>query len=209
MEYGSAPKDLGEILAEASEMMFVQYLPIVMPELGPPRLPPNLAWTRPMVMKAIADFGGQDHWYNCQNEHYVYLTARHMYVAPENMGNRPGWHSDGFMTPDINYIWYDSAPTEFCIQPFRLSQDHVLSMAEMDQQADVRNIVTYPTRRLLRLDEGVVHRVAAGGMSGFRTFVKISISQERYNLRGNSHNYLFNYDWDLKDRAVERNHPVQ
>jgi hypothetical protein len=40
-----------------------------------------------------------------------------------------------------------------------------------------------------------------------RTFVKVSFSYDKYDLVGNSHNYLLNYAWEMKERKDDRNIP--
>lgn len=69
-------------------------------------------------------------------------------------------------------------------------------------------IITYPDSTVLRLDPYVIHDTplipAPGGM---RSFFKISVSTNRYDLVGNSHNYLFDYAWPMTDRAALRNQP--
>jgi hypothetical protein len=100
---------------------------------------------------------------------YIYLTAKRLFVGPNCVGNRPGWHTDGFGTDDINYIWCDSLPTEFCVnQHFNLSDDHEASMRQMEDQAKPENIKTYPVGSLLRLDSAVVHRCARPVTEGYR-----------------------------------------
>jgi hypothetical protein len=205
MRYGYEPVCLGEFDLPPAEMMFVQYLPIVMPPRPgwvdtKFRIPANLKFVDRLVYEVLPEI-----WE--RQPAYVYLTARHLHGTAEQI-NRPGWHSDGFGTDDINFIWSDSRPTEFCIQPFTLSDDHAESMRQMEEQARPENIRTYGERKLLRLDAGVVHRVAPGGPAGFRTFVKISLSKHRYDLAGNAHNYLFDYDWPMFPRDGQRNHPT-
>jgi hypothetical protein len=139
----------------------------------------------------------------------MYLTAKHMYVTPQRIFNRPGWHIDGFGTDDINYIWSSHAPTEFCVQEFDLSEDCDESMAQMEAQALPENILDYGVNMVLRLDNKVVHRVPRTCEPGFRTFVKLSISSHKYNLEGNARNYLFNYDWPMEPRREGRNHPTR
>lgn len=202
-KYGNAPLVVGSYFIAPSEMMFVQYMPIRMPgyvSAGEFRIPPHLRCFQPLVdaLKLQEELEPDD---------YVYLTAKHLWVSPANMGNRPGWHSDGFGTDDVNYIWSDCFPTEFCLQPFELSEDCDLSMAQMAVQARDENIRTFGANMFLRLDSGVVHRVPAEAEEGYRTFVKLSVSKSRYNLAGNAHNYLFDYDWDMAARGADRNHP--
>lgn len=200
MRYGTAPKIIGEFDLEATEMCYVQYLPIALPR-GQFAIPDNLKWVQPLL-----DAIHQD--YSVRYNDHVYLTVKHIYVSGSDCGNRPGWHSDGFGTDDINYIWCDSNPTEFAIQHFDLSSDCDKSMKEMEQQFIVGSEIVYPIKTLLRLDQSVIHRTPSRCEPGYRTFVKISVSKHRYNLKGNAHNYLLDYDWDMVERKVERNHPT-
>jgi hypothetical protein len=196
---GNAPMSVGRIPIKASEMMFVQYMPIKMPDVGV-RIPQHLMCFYPIIEVAL-----------CDNHvgKYIYLTAKHLYVDRDRCFNRPGWHTDGFGTDDINYIWCDRAPTEFCVQPFILSDDCDESMAQMEAQAMQESIRTYESNTLLRLDSTVVHRAPVTIPPGYRTFAKLSISRDRYNLEGNARNYLFDYDWPMMPRAEKRNHPAK
>lgn len=196
--YGVAPEIVCRVDLEPSEMCFVQYLPIKMAKYPDLRIPHNLAWTWPLLKLVMRDASLED---------YIYLTIRHMWVSNEYKGNRHGWHTDGFGTDDINFIWYDCMPTEFCVQEFDLSSDHDISMQQMQEQAKEENIITYPNKTLLKMDQRVVHRVSENNESGMRTFIKVSISKDKYNLKGNAHNYLFDYGWDMIDRDIKRNHP--
>ncbi|MBZ5864318.1 hypothetical protein LAG72_24625, partial [Escherichia coli] len=60
---------------------------------------------------------------------FVYLSVKILHVTPDAPGNRPGWHSDGFLTNDLNYIWADRNPTEFFINDdlYPVPEDHFLS----------------------------------------------------------------------------------
>ncbi|WP_259384425.1 hypothetical protein, partial [Bacillus thuringiensis] len=58
-----------------------------------------------------------------------------------------------------------------------------------------------------RLDQRVIHRSPVNFEAGMRTFVKVSISADRYDLEGNSINHLLPDRWPLRPRQVERNHP--
>lgn len=199
--FSREPAVLGQFHIDCRELMFVQYMPIAMPRTSP-RIPENLRCFVPLV-EAVMESGTPE-------STYIYLTAKRLFVGPNCPGNRPGWHTDGFGTDDINYIWSDTAPTEFCIQEFTLSDDHDESLTQMEQQVQpwCENIKTYPVGSLLMLDSSIVHRVASMTTEGYRTFVKISVSRERYNLIGNAHNYLFDYDWPMVERQAARNHPI-
>ena len=118
-----------------------------------------------------------------------------------------GWHSDGFLTDDINYVWCDKYPTIFNKTDFDLPLDDLLSMEEMDKQAMPFNDVQYNDNQLLRLTQFNIHKVAPITKGGMRAFLKVSISKDKYDLIGNSHNYLLDYDWQMKERKQERNIP--
>jgi hypothetical protein len=199
--YGTPPVDLGLVDLSPKEMMFWMYCPIKLPGDLQPTYPDNLHQFDEIVFHAYMDCD-HDFW----RDSYVYLTAKTLWVSKDNPGNRPGWHSDGFMTEDLNYIWSDCNGTEFW-QPAELiefTQDHHASLAEMEV-ASSGPIVTYPDKHLLRLDEAVIHRVSANLTPGMRTFVKVSVSESRYDLEGNSVNHAFPA-WDYVPRGAERNH---
>jgi hypothetical protein len=197
MKVGEAPIIRAKIRTYVnSELMFVQYLPIKFP-YSSIQLPNHVKPFWDIVDSADRGF---------PRDHYVYLTAKHLYVVPGDVGNRPGWHTDGFGSEDINFIWYDTMPTEFCVQDFNISDEHEQSMIDMEAQAKPENIVTYEPGSVLELNNKVVHRTAICTEGHYRTFVKISVSKNLYNLRGNAHNYLFDYNWPMVERAPIRNH---
>lgn len=175
------------------------YLPIRMRGSDVIKIPPRLDIFRPLI-KRVANIEPRDT--------YLYITAKHLYVTPGNPGNRPGWHSDGFLTSDVNYIWYDSLPTVFCVQGFDVTPEHGVSMRQFEEQVRAENFVTFPPGNLLRLTQAHIHRTPDFDKGQVRTFVKITSSVDRYNLEGNSHNYMFDYDWKMFPREEVRNHPV-
>lgn len=206
MKYGELPKELGIFEIECKEMMFYQYLPIKMPNetkcIYEQRLKCFDNLVNAICCDYIAEFG-LDNYVNS----YVYLTAKYLYQMPKCSFNRMGWHSDGFLTDDINYIWCDKYPTIFNKTDFNLPLDDLLSMEEMEKQAMPINDVIYKENQLLRLNQFNIHRVAQVEKSGMRSFLKISFSKDRYDLIGNSHNYLLDYNWQMKERKQERNIP--
>jgi hypothetical protein len=121
--------------------------------------------------------------------------------------NRTGWHSDGFLTDDINYIWCDKYPTIFNRTEFHLPLDDLLSIEVMEKQAIPFNNYSYRENQLLRLNQYNIHKVAPVTEVGMRTFLKLSFSKDKYDLIGNSHNYLIDYNWEMKNRKEHRNIP--
>lgn len=70
-------------------------------------------------------------------------------------------------------------------------------------------LVTYGDRVLMRLDSSVIHKASEiPAPGGNRSSIKVSFSNERWNLSGNSHTYLFDYKWQMFGRAPIRNDPA-
>ncbi len=148
---------------------------------------------------------------------YVYVTARRGFATPDNPLNRPGWHADGFGTQDVNYIWSDCFPTRFAEGDFvGIDDDHVRSVEQFETQikqgatrAPFIRVYSGQAKTVYRLDASVIHATPLiHGGGGERSFFKISFSNDRYNLRGNSHNHLFDYDWKMWARDEVRNDPA-
>lgn len=201
--YGALPEDLGLVDIDVSnvEMCFVQYLPVRLPMQKVSHvLPDNLQWCSGLITKASIE----ESLYKGNHWQYVYLTVKRVYGS----GNRSGWHCDGFGTEDINYIWYDSHPTEFFPLEMKLSPCHHKSMEEMNTFIDEKcSFTTYDCKHLLRMDQSSIHRVNPVECKRLRTFVKISFSNNKYNLKGNAHNYKLDYNWEMVERDEKRNHP--
>jgi len=203
--YGDLPEDLGFLDLPTTEMMLWMYCPIFAPGVGF-RIPPNLQQFNDLIWTVFERDGADI----MKRRQFMYLTAKTMWVSGDNPGNRPGWHSDGFGTNDVNYIWYDRAPTVFYAGPkFELSDDCADAMAIMAEKADVfpRPTFTFPPRHLLRLTPSCIHRAPIHFEPGMRTFLKLSISPDVYNLAGNSINHGLPNLGPLVERQPERNHP--
>jgi hypothetical protein len=204
--YGAEPEVVMEFRPEWLEYMHYLYLPVVMPEADDVRLPQRLEFLRPAVSEVCRrelEFG---------RKLYVYVTARRGWASPGNPLNRPGWHADGFGSDDVNYIWSDRWPTRFATGEFvDISDDHVLSAEQFDRQVEWGwvNVNDGLEHTVYRLDPSVIHATPIiTPPGGHRSFFKISVSPNRYNLEGNSHNYLFDYDWKMWSREEVRNDPA-
>lgn len=200
--YGTPPINLGILDLAPKEMMFWLYCPIKLPgELGV-TMPPNLGQYYPLVEACMLD-AGEERWFS----QYVYLTAKTLWVTPTSTGQRSGWHCDGFMTDDLNYIWSDREPTYFAtVYPLiNFTQEHKQALKEMDEIGEKQPITTYPLKSLLRLDQYVLHRVGDFTGEGMRAFVKLSVSRHPYNLVGNSINHALPPLGAYVNRSGERN----
>jgi hypothetical protein len=141
---------------------------------------------------------------------YIYLTIKKMFVGGGVTANRPGWHCDGFMSDDLNYVWYDCVPTLFTGHNPVITADHTESLKELERMDWLlrTRLVTYPAKHLLRLDDKVIHAVETDIPNQImRTFVKITVSKDRYNLKDNSKNPLLPDDGEFYDRTMVRNDP--
>ncbi|MGH2666023.1 hypothetical protein [Flavobacterium sp.] len=204
--YGQLPKPIGTYQVQPTEMMFYQDMPIKMKRYSTPLYEDRISVFNEIILAAIDDFikiYGIEQYINT----YVYLSVKHLFQPVKEPFNRPGWHCDGFMTNDINYIWSDKNPTVFNFSEFILTQNDSISIKEMEIQANPENNFIYPENTLIRLNQYNVHRVADVTEAGMRAFIKISFSTDKYNLVGNSHNYLLDYNWEMQERNVDRNIP--
>lgn len=206
MKYGSKPKDLGVIEIDCPEMLFYQYLPIKLIGQTEPIVEQRLKCFEPLIGACCCDFVA-DYGLSRYMDSYVYLTVKRLYQGKGYSFNRKGYHSDGFLTDDINYLWSNSLPTVFNFGKFDLSLDDNTSMIEMEQQAKKENEFTYPQGSILRLDQFVIHKVSDEEIEGMRTFAKVSFSNDKYDLKGNAKNYLLDYDWQMRNRGLKRNIP--
>jgi len=195
----SRPYNCGVIDISCEEMMLHMYMPLLLNGIDSVMmLPTHLKFLLPILsrIEEIDDMNGR----------YVYATVKHTYVSPKSMTQRMGWHIDGFNTNDINYIWYSEVPTEFAIGEFNLDENDSLSLKQMEEQVKNCDIITYPSKTLLRLAAKEVHRTNENhDYEGLRTFIKITISDHKFNLIGNAKNPLLDYDWKMHSRQKLRN----
>jgi len=206
MRYGELPKDLGLEKVNPTEMFFYQYLPIKLSGQTEPVIEKRLMCLSELIGNINCQFVAE---YGLENfvKHNTYVTAKHQFQTPGCSFNRKGYHSDGFLTDDINYVWSNKQPTVFNSGKFELTLDDSISLSEMQEQAEKENEVTYPNGTLLRLNQYNIHKVGECKEVGLRLFVKVSFSLDKYDLLGNSKNYLLDYDWDMQQRKNKRNIP--
>lgn len=205
MKYNKPPHNLGIFPIKVDEYFSYTYLPIKLAGQFGLTIEKRLQIFNPIIGRVCCDFIGE-----CSLDafvrHNLYLTAKHQFQRSGVGFNRPGWHSDGFGTEDISYIWSNTQPTIFNRGPFELSPDDTLSMIEMEQQAKEENNFTFPNNSVLRMDQFTIHKVAEYE-NGNRAFIKLCFSKDEYKLLGNSINYELDYKWEYKARQTERNIP--
>lgn len=196
--------DLGFIDINPTEYMAYLYMPIKLIDSHQVEYEARLDVFDPIIQRSYTDFVntfGGDEFFG----RYMYITAKRLFVTPDNIGNRPGWHCDGFGTDDINYIWTDKFPTIFNHGLFSVDNDDRLALQQMKERVDSASNYNFGVGHLARIDSKVLHRTPTIYESGMRTFVKISFSRHRFNLEGNTRNYRLSYDWSMYPRENERN----
>ena len=206
MTYGEEPVFLGKHNVDCPEMMFYQDMPIKLKNSFNLSLEQRLEFVLPLVEVVTRDF--VDNFGLAElGKHYMYISVKKLFQAAGSTFNRQGYHTDGFLTDDITYIWSDENPTIFNVGEFNLTLDDSVSIQEMEEQAKPENEVVYMENSLIRINQFNVHKVAVPEVTTLRTFIKISFSKDKYNLKGNSHNYNLKYDWDMRERGLVRNTP--
>jgi hypothetical protein len=208
MHYGMKPKVIAQSEVQCDEMMFYQYLPIKLVDQTALQLEDRLSPFEALIGTACCDFVGE-FGLDAFVQSNIYVTAKHMFQGPGATFNRVGWHCDGFLTDDINYIWSNCEPTIFNSSEFDLTLNDETSMVEMEAQALPENNFTYANELLLRLNQYSVHRVSVPTQIQLRTFFKLSFSKDKYDLIGNSKNPKLQYDWQFRPRTLNRNIPQE
>lgn len=210
MKYGTLPKEVGTIQNGIDEMMFYQYLPIKGNDTFQLNLPSHLSneFLQEFITIVNNDFINL-RGVKSFKEHYIYLTVKHLFVTHGKGLNRPGIHSDGFMTDDINYIWSNELPTIFYSGEFPdVPMDDIKSIEYFEEQKKHCERVVYPTDTILRLDQFNIHETnTIEQFSGLRCFVKVSFSKDKYDLKGNAKNSWITSNWEYRERGQTRNIP--
>ena len=195
----------------AQQDMRVLDMPIYMPAQGW-RIPPNLAQFKELIDLVMAY---ENMLRPTLADAYVYITIDQKHLTAGQTGRRAGCHSDGFVPHGAGpvchtYMVTDCMPEEFFACPFPLitADNAHNAMQTFDMIANRHQPLTHAPYTVLKLDPYVVHRAAVAPRDCYRTFVKISVSTKQYNRAGNTHNALFDYNWQMVNRsATQRNHP--
>lgn len=212
--YGLLPEVIGKLYIKNDESMLYLCTPIKLKYSGKLAVPPQLERFQPLIRAVIAR---EPEVYS----KYIYITVKAMYVSGRNTGQRAGWHCDGFMTEDINYIWSDNIPTIFgspyydstgwrdYLSTVALPQDHDTCLKWLKEKYAYHE-TKYHNNTLLRLDQYVIHKPQEVVAPTFRTFVKISVSDHIYALQGNTKNPMLpeTLEWEYKPRVATRNCPT-
>lgn len=204
----SKPHKLNYIECNNEEFMFWLYCPVKIKGMDEIVIPDTLKKWKGVLDASLKDFktrGG-----DLLNS-YVYLTAKSLVVTPESLGQRGGWHLDGFLTCDTNYIWSDVNTTTFTNYEPVVTSSHSESLIELERLDKVMSDFSYRAspNTLYRLDSKVVHKPSKPDRPMFRNFVKVSISDKEYSHSGSSVNHSLGVKKSQKVFIVsDRNCPI-
>lgn len=212
--YSGHPLAIDTLKLDAEEFQHVVYMPIK--DKGKDRLwlPDSLAWTAPAVYAALQHLSQGGRCPDLYDSWYVYLSVKRSWVDAGTAGNREGWHIDGYGSDgDKNFIWCDAVPAEYMKGTFNLPADHAGCLERLEYLGDKMGTHFISGGSLVPnvlYDLGqTVHRCGIAEVSGMRTFLKVSVSRDKYDLKGNARNpQLPSTHWPLKDRQGTRNHPT-
>lgn len=205
---GNDPTDLGTLTIEGwDEFCFVQDMPVKLAGEPAVRVPHALSFASTFVAMVHAylfeKYG--DGWVNLR---YLYLCAKHTIVDRGHTQTRPGWHTDGYGSDDLSFLWCDAVPTMFLKQAMRLPEDDELAMERMNALADTDNLERGLINRVYGMDDTVIHAPSQAHYVQPRRFLKLSVSRYPYNLAGNARNPLLPTPWEpTRERGTGRNCP--
>lgn len=202
------PESLGEFSLANKEYMQYLYLPIKLKDSEKIQVEPRLRFLLHLIEQAVYDYTRRSS-HGAFVRNYIYLTVKQTFVPKDVHGNRPGFHSDGFGTKDVQYIWFDKFPTQFMLGDIAVPDDDKTSMRVFEKLAEygAKELYQPECNHLYRIDENHVHRTTPATSDGVRCFVKLTFSESIYAQEGNSMNYSLDYDWQYAPRVVDRNQP--
>lgn len=209
--HSTIPKGINaEYDVESLEFCNVVYMCIKQAGISEYSIPDNL---KELVDSVISDiYTLSPELYDNDWTKYCYLTIKKMYVQPNSFGNREGFHIDGFLSDQENFIWSDceATPTEVSIGKFELSNNHETSLTEMMVQASYNFTEQLKSFNLYDMNQSIVHRPTKNlnNEAILRTFIKVTYSKELFNCVGNAWNYKLPHIKPSVARNQNRNHTV-
>jgi hypothetical protein len=145
---------------------------------------------------------------------YAYLTVDQAPVKKGETQRKPGLHVDGFQGAriqpkimiDHSYVVSDSNPTVFYSQTFQV--DHLNEaihnfFLDFDKQAQEEMTWKPQPFEICLMNAYQVHRSDYAKADSSRTFLRLSFTLRQFDRLGNTHNPLFDYDWNMVPRDTQ------
>ncbi len=194
-------------------------MPIKMPDRAEYRLPRALAQFAPTLQRII----DVEHRINPHHaDYHAYLTVDQGVVEAAQLHREAPCHVDGFQGgrwhprchTNHSYTVSDVLPTAYYVQPFDLTAldelQHDFFWELNAQVADTAEAHRWQPRagELTVMDCYCVHRGVEATEQIPRTWMRVSFEERRriYDRRGNAHNPLFDYAWEMVERDIEQLH---
>ena len=145
---------------------------------------------------------------------YAYLTVDQDPVKKGFTQRKPGLHVDGFqgvriqpkLPIDHSYIVSDRYPTVFYTHGFdveHLDESAHNFFLEFDEQAQEEITWKPQPFQICLINAYQVHRSDYAIKNSDRTFVRLSYTLRQFDRLGNTHNPLFDYDWEMVPRDMQ------
>lgn len=166
--------------------------------------------------EAISKIISFEHTINSNvNEYFAYLTIDQGYVPANSFQRKPGCHVDGFQGERIknkrpinrSYIIYDEIPTVFYPQEFRTSHLNKATdnfFLSFDEQSNEEMAITFDPYKILLMNAYTVHRAGTINYDVDRTFFRLSFDTQMFDRYGNTHNPMFDYNWNMVTRDTQK-----
>lgn len=175
------------------------------------RLPLELVKYREVIQQII-DYEHANNPYI--DDYFAYLTIDSSVVVKGTTQRQGGCHADGFQGARIkrktlinrSYIVADRDTTEFYCHPFSIrdlddaKHDFFL---DFDLQADLRYVVRPEPYQVVFMNAYQVHKAVPATQTARRTFLRLSFDVKEFDRLGNTHNPLFDYNWNMVARNAK------
>lgn len=149
------------------------------------------------------------------DEYYAYITTDYSFVKAGETQRKAGCHVDGYQgvrtskNERINrsYVYSSGDTTEFFLQRFPISHinDSRYNVFHyFDKIADEASIWRPKEWEIVLMNVYNVHRAPIAKEDGYRFFFRLSFDTRKFDRLGNTHNPMFNYEWDMIARDSQK-----
>lgn len=163
----------------------------------------------------VRGHGNTQHFYNPERR-YCYLTIDQKLIREGDFPRNPGCHVDGFqgdriqpkVRSDYSYVWANACSATAFKQAFPCShldpaKDNFFHY--FDSIAKDECAYQLKCHTLYLFNAYTVHRVTQYKSANpvYRTFIRMTYSVREFDRLGNTHNPMFNYNWEMVPRKLE------
>jgi hypothetical protein len=151
------------------------------------------------------------------DDYYCYLTFHSDFVKRGTLEREAPCHVDGFqgarkVSTSINHSFTVSncLPTAYYVQPFSVDKLDVTKhdfFWEFNRQVAMtnsRHAITHEPYEITMMDAYCVHRGVEAPEDTPRNWLRMSYEKRIFDRLGNTHNPLFDYNWEMVERDIEQ-----